>query len=96
MSHFIEQNLITGLMTSTYKGCLAGSFVRRDCKLSSLVPSMVIFLRIADEWRCASGPDPKELLSDIMLVISSASLEASLYSLVHGSDEEAICLKHKE
>lgn len=51
----------------------------------------MIFLLIADAWRCASGPEAgNELLSDIMLVISSASFSPSLYSRIHESPEEAI------
>lgn len=59
-------------------GCFPGSFNKRDCKLSSLVPSIVIFLRIADAWRCVSDPDVgSEILSEIMPFISSASFDAS-------------------
>lgn len=48
---------------------------------------------MADEYRWASGPVVgKELLSEIMLFISSASFTASLYSLTHGSPEDAIYL----
>lgn len=51
---------------------------------------------MADEWRCASGPDAgKELLSDIMPEMSSASFTASLYSLIHESAEDAIDLQDK-
>ncbi|GER57661.1 S-locus lectin protein kinase family protein [Striga asiatica] len=74
-----------------HKDCLPGSFDRRDCRLSSLVPSMVIFLRIEDACRWASGPDAgSEFLSDIMFVMSSESLTASLYSLTQESPEDAI------
>lgn len=72
-------------------GCFPGSFDKRDCKLSSLVPNIVIFLRIADAWRWASGPDVgNELRSEIMPLISSASFNASLYSFIHESAEDAI------
>ncbi|GER57663.1 tryptophan synthase beta chain [Striga asiatica] len=74
-----------------HKDCLPGSFDKRDCRLSSLVPSMVIFLRIEDACRWASGPDAgSEFLSDIMFVMSSESLTASLYSLTQESPEDAI------
>lgn len=60
-------------------------------KLSSLVPRMVIFLRMADVWRIISGPDcGRELLSAIMELISSTSLDASVYSFIHGSEDDAI------
>lgn len=42
---------------TTYICCFVGSFERRDSKLSSRVPRIVIFLRVAEEWRCLSGPD---------------------------------------
>lgn len=62
-----------------------------DSKLSSLVQRIVIFLRIAVKWRWISGPDAgKELLSEIMAPMSSASFEASLNSLIHVSEEDAI------
>lgn len=60
-------------------------------KLSSLVQRIVIFLRMADVWRIISGPDcGRDPLSAIMELISSASLDASLYSFIHGSEDEAI------
>lgn len=75
-------------------GCFPGSLDKRDCKLSSLVPNMVIFLRMADAWRWDSGPDAgNEFRSDIMALISSASFIASLYSFIHESEAEAIELK---
>lgn len=78
----------------TYMGCFPGSFDKRDCKLSSLVPNIVIFLRIAEAWRWVSGPDAgNELRSDIIPLISSPSFTASLYSFIHESEEDAIYLK---
>lgn len=80
----------------THMGCLPGSFDKRDCKLSSLVPNIVIFLLIADEWCWVSGPDAgNELCSEIMPLISSASFSASLYSFTHESEEDAIGLKER-
>lgn len=77
----------------TYRGCFPGSFDKRDCKLSSLVPNIVIFFLVEDDCRWASGPDAgQELHSETMLLISSASFVASLYSFTHAS-EEAIDLK---
>lgn len=81
----------------TYMGCFPGSLDKRDCKLSNLVPNMVIFLRMADAWRWDSGPDAGiELRSDIMPLISSASFIASLYSFIHESEAEAIELKEPD
>lgn len=81
----------------SYIGCLPGSFVRRDCKLSRRVPKMVIFLRIAEEWRWLSGPEVGNVLrSEIMPLISSANFDASLYSFIHESEEDdAIFLQQK-
>ena len=77
----------------TYKGFPVG-LDNMDCNPSSLVPKIVIFLLIADAWRWVSGPDAgKELLSDIIPLISSAILTASLYSFTHESEEDAIDLK---
>lgn len=78
----------------TYMCCFPGSVDNSDRKLSSLVPNIVIFLRIAETWRCVSGPDAgNELRSDIIPLISSASFTASLYSFIHESEEDAIDLK---
>lgn len=86
----------TIVVKSTYKDCFPGSLDKSDWRLSSLVLSMVTFLRTADRCRCASGPvADNELLPDIMFVISSASLIASLYSLTHGSAAAAISLTRK-
>lgn len=64
---------------------------RRDWRLSKRVPKIVIFLRIAEARRWASGPVKEDLfLSEIIPFISSASFKASLYSLIHESDEDAI------
>ncbi|GER47725.1 Spc97 / Spc98 family of spindle pole body (SBP)component [Striga asiatica] len=64
---------------------------RKHQNEENLVPSMVIFLRIEDACRWASGPDAgSEFLSDIMFVMSSESLTASLYSLTQESPEDAI------
>lgn len=81
----------------TYIGCLLGSLERWDSKASSLVPSIDIFLRIADKCRCVSGPEGgSELLSAILALISSASFEASLNSRIHGSEEDAIATLPKK
>uniref|UniRef100_A0A0E0CDZ3 Uncharacterized protein n=1 Tax=Oryza meridionalis TaxID=40149 RepID=A0A0E0CDZ3_9ORYZ len=70
---------------------LGGILDSNASRLSSLVPRMVIFLRMAEVWRMISGPDcGSEPLSAIMEVTSSASLDASLYSLTHGSEDDAI------
>jgi hypothetical protein len=70
---------------------LGGILDSKASRLSSLVPRMVIFLRMAEVWRMISGPDcGSEPLSAIMEVTSSASLDASLYSLTHGSEDDAI------
>jgi hypothetical protein len=81
----------------THRGGFAGTFDKRDCKLSSLVPNIVIFLLIADDCRWVSGPDAGfELHSETMLLMSSASFIASLYSFTHWSELEAIDLKEKK
>ena len=70
---------------------------RREWRLSKRVPKIVIFLRIAEARRWASGPVKEDLfLSEIIPFISSASFKASLYSLIHESDEDAIglCTNH--
>jgi len=68
-----------------------GILVSNDSKLSSLVPRIVIFLRMAEVCRIISGPDcGRDTLSAIMVLMSSASLDASLYSFTHGSDDDAI------
>ena len=78
---------------STYFGCF-GTFDKRASKLSSLVPRIVIFLLIADVCLWVSGPDEgNEPLPEIIAVISSASLEASLNSFNHKSKEDAITEK---
>ena len=52
---------------------------------------MVIFLRVAEKWRCVCGPvGGRVLASETMLFISSASFDASLYSRIHDSERDAI------
>ena len=68
-----------------------GILPSNDSKLSSLVPRIVIFLRMAEVCRIISGPDcGRDPLSAIMELMSSASLDASLYSFIHGSEDDAI------
>lgn len=78
-------------------GCFPGSLDKRDSKLSSLVPKIVIFLLMAVACLWVSGPDAgSELRSDIMTLISSASFNASLYSFTHESPEDPIDLTLRE
>ena len=73
------------LRANTYMD-LGGTLASTPSRLSSLVPRMVIFLRTADAWRVASGPDcGSAARSATMEATSSASRAASPYSRAHGS-----------
>ena len=71
----------------TYIGCLLGSAVKRDSKISSLVLKIVIFLLVEERCLCVSGPEGgKEFFPLIIPLISSPSFDASLNSRIHDAD----------
>lgn len=81
----------------TYILCLPGSLDKSDCKVSSFVLSIVIFLRAVDIWRCICDPESgNELLWETMSLTSSTSFDASLSSRIHGSEDDAIAPDHEQ